>query len=88
MQKGRVSDRVAVKPLKSLLTTEIHGKEAMEVMVTDKEQTGPHQRREEEQVSLVYHKGGHRRVLSKSKADKKKIKGEEPSFSCGSSGGT
>lgn len=28
MKKGRVSDHVAVKPLKSLLTTVIHGKEA------------------------------------------------------------
>lgn len=55
-------------------------------MVTDKEQTGLIKGGGKNK-SLVYHKGGHRRVLSKSKADKKKIKGEEARFSCGSSGG-
>lgn len=87
MQKGRVSDRVAMKRLKSLLTTVIHGKEARgkSWLLTRSRQgliKGGGKNK-----SLVYHKRGHRRVLSKSKADKKKIKGEEARFSFGSSGG-
>lgn len=76
MQEGRVSDHVAMKPLPSPRTTVIHGEEAKgKPWLLTKSGWGliKEGRRNE---TLVYQKGGYRRMSSRIKAGRRKIKGE------------